>query len=81
MWLHWSDRLTIWQNFTSALITDVVGIAMTGVGQLHASVAAFICVVSEITLIFNSTRILPRWQPSTQVGRALAWLRSWNRVD
>jgi cation transport ATPase len=44
------------------LIVDSIGIGMAAAGLLNPLLAAFIHVASELTLILNSTRLLPSRQ-------------------
>ena len=53
-------RGIIWQNFAGTIIVDLVGIILASVGLLNPLLAAFIHVVSELTFILNSARLLPQ---------------------
>ena len=59
---RWTRRI-IWQNFAGTIVVDLIGIGMAATGLLHPTVAAFIHVVSEMTFILNSARLLPRSEP------------------
>jgi len=60
-------RRIIMQNFAGTLVVDSVGIGMAAFGFLNPLLAAFIHVVSELTFILNSTRLLPR---RSEVGQS-----------
>ena len=49
----------IMQNFGGTLAEDSVGVGLAAFGMLNPLLAAFIHVVSELTFILNSTRLLP----------------------
>ena len=51
-------RRIIRQNFVGTLAVDSVGVGMAAFGMLNPLLAAFIHVASELTFIFNSTRLL-----------------------
>jgi heavy metal translocating P-type ATPase len=53
-------RGIIMQNFVGTLVVDSVGVGMAALGFLNPLLAAIIHVVSELTFILNSTRLLPR---------------------
>jgi len=53
-------RGIIWQNFAGTIIVDLAGIILASVGLLNPLLAAFIHVVSELTFILNSARLLPQ---------------------
>ena len=53
-------RLIIWQNFTGTIVVDLAGIILASIGLLNPLLAAFIHVVSELTFILNSARLLPQ---------------------
>lgn len=53
-------RRIIWQNFTGTIVVDLAGIILASVGLLNPLLAAFIHVVSELTFILNSARLLPQ---------------------
>ncbi|MBN9505147.1 MAG: cation-translocating P-type ATPase [Altererythrobacter sp.] len=53
-------RGIIWQNFAGTIIVDLAGIILASVGMLNPLLAAFIHVVSELTFILNSARLLPQ---------------------
>ena len=46
-------------NFAGTLIVDAVGVGLAAFGLLNPLLAAFIHVVSELTFILNSARLLP----------------------
>src|ERR1700737_4983411 len=46
-------------NFIGTLTVDAVGVGLAAVGFLNPLLAAFIHVVSELTFILNSARLLP----------------------
>ena len=52
-------RGIIMQNFAGTLLVDSVGVGMAAFGLLNPLLAAIIHVVSELTFILNSTRLLP----------------------
>ena len=52
-------RGIIMQNFVGTLAVDSVGVGMAALGFLNPLLAAIIHVVSELTFILNSTRLLP----------------------
>lgn len=52
-------RRIIMQNFVGTLAVDSVGVGMAACGLLNPLLAAMIHVVSELTFILNSTRLLP----------------------
>jgi P-type E1-E2 ATPase len=52
-------RRIILQNFYGTLIVDTIGIALAAAGFLNPLIATLIHVVSELTFILNSTRLLP----------------------
>lgn len=58
-------RGIIWQNFAGTIIVDLAGIVLASIGLLNPLLAAFIHVVSELTFILNSARLLPQ---RAQVG-------------
>ncbi|MFB9773955.1 heavy metal translocating P-type ATPase [Sphingomonas yabuuchiae] len=60
-------RGIIWQNFAGTIIVDLAGIILASVGLLNPLLAAFIHVVSELTFILNSARLLPQ---RSQAGEA-----------
>ena len=53
-------RGIIWQNFAGTIVVDLAGIILASVGLLNPLLAAFIHVVSELTFILNSARLLPQ---------------------
>ena len=55
---RWTRRI-IWQNFAGTIAVDMVGIGLAAIGLLNPTLAAFIHVVSEMTFILNSARLLP----------------------
>lgn len=52
-------RRIIWQNFAGTIGIDLLGIALAAFGMLTPLLAAAIHVVSELTFILNSARLLP----------------------
>jgi P-type E1-E2 ATPase len=54
-----SCRRIIMQNFYGTLLVDTIGIGMAAAGMLNPLLATLIHVVSELTFILNSTRLLP----------------------
>ena len=52
-------RRIIWQNFAGTIAVDLLGIGLAAFGFLNPLIAAFIHVVSELTFILNSARLLP----------------------
>lgn len=52
-------RRIIWQNFVGTIGIDLIGIALASFGLLTPLLAAGIHVVSELTFILNSARLLP----------------------
>ncbi len=52
----------IMQNFRGTLAVDGIGVALAAFGLLNPQFAAFIHVVSELTFILNSARIIPGTQ-------------------
>jgi P-type E1-E2 ATPase len=52
-------RRIILQNFYGTLIVDTIGIGLAAAGLLNPLLATLIHVVSELTFILNSTRLLP----------------------
>jgi heavy metal translocating P-type ATPase len=52
-------RHIILQNFYGTLIVDTIGIGLAATGFLNPLIATLIHVVSELTFILNSTRLLP----------------------
>lgn len=61
-------RTTIWQNFVGTIAVDTLGIGLAAFGYLNPLLAAGIHVVSELTFILNSARLLPR--PETRSATA-----------
>ena len=53
-------RGIIWQNCAGTIVVDLAGIILASVGLLNPLLAAFIHVVSELTFIVNSARLLPQ---------------------
>jgi Cd2+/Zn2+-exporting ATPase/Cu+-exporting ATPase len=53
-------RRIIMQNFGGTLAVDSIGVGLAAIGLLNPLFAAFIHVVSELTFILNSARLLPR---------------------
>jgi P-type Cu+ transporter len=64
---RWTRRI-IRLNFAGTLGIDMVGIALASVGLLGPTLAAFIHVTSELALILNSARLLPRTTQGTEVA-------------
>lgn len=64
-------RGIIWQNFTGTIVVDLAGIILASVGLLNPLLAAFIHVVSELTFILNSARLLPQ-RAHADEGRSAA---------
>ena len=64
-------RGIIWQNFAGTIIVDLAGIILASVGLLNPLFAAFIHVVSELTFILNSARLLPQ-RAQDDTGRSMA---------
>ena len=64
-------RGIIWQNFAGTIIVDLAGIILASVGLLNPLLAAFIHVVSELTFILNSARLLPQ-RAQADEGRSMA---------
>ena len=62
-------RGIILQNFVGTLAVDSVGVGMAALGFLNPLLAAMIHVVSELTFILNSTRLLPG---SSQAGKTIS---------
>ena len=58
-------RRIIIQNFGGTLAVDSIGVGLAAFGLLNPLFAAFIHVVSELTFILNSARLLPRAQGKT----------------
>jgi Cd2+/Zn2+-exporting ATPase/Cu+-exporting ATPase len=52
-------RRIIWTNFVGTIAIDIVGILLAAFGMLNPLIAASIHVVSELTFILNSARLLP----------------------
>ena len=52
-------RRIIMQNFGGTLAVDSIGVGLAAFGLLNPLFAAFIHVVSELTFILNSARLLP----------------------
>ena len=65
-----SCRSIILQNFYGTLIVDTIGIGLAAAGFLNPLLAAFIHVVSELTFILNSTRLLPSIESQHASSRA-----------
>ena len=53
-------RRIIMANFTGTLFVDGIGVGLAAFGFLNPLLAAFIHVTSELALILNSARLLPR---------------------
>jgi heavy metal translocating P-type ATPase len=60
-------RRIILQNFYGTLIVDTIGIGLAAAGFLNPLIATLIHVVSELTFILNSTRLLPPRERSKPV--------------
>jgi heavy metal translocating P-type ATPase len=54
-----SCRVIILENFYGTLIVDTIGIGLAAAGMLNPLLATLIHVISELTFILNSTRLLP----------------------
>ncbi len=50
----------IWTNFVGTLLVDGAGVGLAAFGWLNPLLAVFIHVSSELMLILNSARLLPR---------------------
>lgn len=61
-------RRVILENFYGTLIVDTIGIGLAAAGFLNPLLAAFIHVVSELTFILNSTRLLPPKRNQTNLS-------------
>jgi len=61
-------RRIILENFYGTLIVDTIGIGLAAAGMLDPLFAAFIHVASELTFIFNSTRLLPPLERNKHAG-------------
>src|ERR1700733_13430285 len=61
-------RRIIFQNFYGTLIVDTVGIGLAAAGFLNPLVATLIHVISELTFILNSTRLLPPRERAKPAG-------------
>ena len=61
-------RHIILQNFYGTLIVDTIGIGLAAAGFLNPLIATLIHVVSELTFILNSTRLLPPREKEKAVG-------------
>jgi heavy metal translocating P-type ATPase len=64
-------RATIWQNFVGTIAVDALGIGLAAFGYLNPLLAAGIHVVSELAVILNSARLLPR--PASRATSAPAF--------
>jgi heavy metal translocating P-type ATPase len=62
-------RGIIMQNFVGTLAVDSIGVGMAALGFLNPLLAAMIHVVSELTFILNSTRLLPA---SSEAGKTVS---------
>lgn len=64
--LKLSKRCTgiIWFNFAGTILVDIAGIILAAFGMLTPLLAALIHVVSELTFILNSARLIPLNQKS-----------------
>jgi Cd2+/Zn2+-exporting ATPase/Cu+-exporting ATPase len=62
-------RSIIWQNFAGTIAVDLVGIGLAAVGLLDPLLAATIHVMSELTFILNSTRLLAPPPESVRIER------------
>jgi cation transport ATPase len=75
-------RRIIMQNFGGTLAVDSVGVGLAAFGFLNPLFAAFIHVVSELTFILNSARLLPRaYRKASEINRTVPkphapWLRA-----
>ncbi len=61
-------RRIILQNFYGTLIVDTIGIGLAAAGFLNPLIATLIHVVSELTFILNSTRLLPAREKAKPAG-------------
>jgi heavy metal translocating P-type ATPase len=61
-------RRIILQNFYGTLIVDTIGIGLAAAGFLNPLIATLIHVVSELTFILNSTRLLPSREKAKPAG-------------
>jgi Cu+-exporting ATPase len=61
-------RRIIMQNFYGTLIIDTIGIGLAAAGFLNPLIATLIHVVSELTFILNSTRLIPPREKVNPVG-------------
>jgi hypothetical protein len=65
-------RRIIMQNFGGTLAVDSVGVGLAAFGFLNPLFAAFIHVVSELTFILNSARLLPRaYRKASEINRTV----------
>jgi P-type E1-E2 ATPase len=64
-------RGVILQNFVGTLVVDSVGIGLAAAGILTPVMAAAIHVSSELLFIFNSARLIPRFQGIRSVLSAM----------
>lgn len=62
-------RRIIWANFAGTIGVDALGIGLAAFGLLNPLVAAFIHVVSELTFILNSARLLPARSGGTESAK------------
>ena len=61
-------RRIILQNFYGTLIIDTIGIGLAAAGFLNPLIATLIHVVSELTFILNSTRLIPPREKAKPAG-------------
>ena len=61
-------RRIILQNFYGTLIVDTIGIGLAAAGFLNPLIATLIHVVSELTFILNSTRLIPPREKAKPAG-------------
>jgi P-type Cu+ transporter len=61
-------RRIILQNFYGTLFVDTIGIGLAAAGFLNPLIATLIHVVSELTFILNSTRLIPAPEKEKPAG-------------
>lgn len=59
---RWVRRI-IWQNFAGTILVDICGIGLALLGLIGPVAAVQIHTASELILILNAARLLPRWTP------------------
>jgi Cd2+/Zn2+-exporting ATPase/Cu+-exporting ATPase len=57
-------------NFAGTIAADAVGVGLAAFGLLNPLLAAFIHVVSELTFILNSARLLPARATGSVAGHS-----------